>query len=51
MRRSFDIYTNAGLTEAQFDSYNPGLDCSLLQIGENPPPPSQLSLDSSNGSV
>lgn len=31
--RSFDIYTNAKITQAQFNSFNPGLDCSLLQLG------------------
>ncbi|KAK7041732.1 hypothetical protein VNI00_009021 [Paramarasmius palmivorus] len=30
----FDIYTRAGITAAQFASYNPGLDCSVLQIGQ-----------------
>ncbi|KAG6888815.1 hypothetical protein C0995_005835 [Termitomyces sp. Mi166 len=30
----FDIWTNAGLTEAQFDSFNPGIDCSTLQPGQ-----------------
>jgi hypothetical protein len=31
---SFDIYTNAKITQAQFNSYNPGINCSLLQIGK-----------------
>ncbi|KAJ6514056.1 hypothetical protein DFH09DRAFT_1433054 [Mycena vulgaris] len=31
---SFDIYTNAGLTAAQFAAENPGLDCSLIQPGQ-----------------
>ncbi|KAF9490944.1 glycoside hydrolase [Pleurotus eryngii] len=30
----FDIYTNAGLTAAQFAADNPGLDCSRLQLGQ-----------------
>ncbi|KAJ6534425.1 hypothetical protein DFH09DRAFT_1405431 [Mycena vulgaris] len=30
----FDIYTNAGLTAAQFAADNPGLDCSLIQPGQ-----------------
>ncbi|KAJ7291631.1 hypothetical protein C8J57DRAFT_1113502 [Mycena rebaudengoi] len=30
----FDIYTAAKLTAAQFAADNPGLDCSLLQIGQ-----------------
>ncbi|KAL0952376.1 hypothetical protein HGRIS_006653 [Hohenbuehelia grisea] len=30
----FDIFTNAGLTAAQFAADNPGLDCSTLQIGQ-----------------
>ncbi|KAF9461746.1 hypothetical protein BDZ94DRAFT_1299088 [Collybia nuda] len=30
----FDIYTNAGLTAAQFSANNPGLNCSLLQNGQ-----------------
>ncbi|KAF5382647.1 hypothetical protein D9615_002709 [Tricholomella constricta] len=30
----FDIYTNAQITSDQFFSFNPGLDCNLLQIGQ-----------------
>ncbi|KAJ7501446.1 glycoside hydrolase superfamily [Mycena galericulata] len=30
----FDIYTNASLTAAQFAADKPGLNCSLLQIGQ-----------------
>ncbi|KAK7041727.1 hypothetical protein VNI00_009016 [Paramarasmius palmivorus] len=33
-QQHFDIYTRAGITAAQFSSYNPGLDCSKLQIGQ-----------------
>ncbi|KAJ7121425.1 hypothetical protein C8R44DRAFT_853060 [Mycena epipterygia] len=30
----FDIWTAAGITEAQLLAFNPGLDCSLLAIGQ-----------------
>ncbi|KLO05526.1 hypothetical protein SCHPADRAFT_946835 [Schizopora paradoxa] len=30
----FNIFTNANLTADQFAQFNPGLDCSLLQIGQ-----------------
>ncbi|KAG8694942.1 hypothetical protein FRC09_009500, partial [Ceratobasidium sp. 395] len=30
----YDIYTAAKITAAQLSSYNPGLDCSKLQIGQ-----------------
>jgi hypothetical protein len=30
---SYDIYTAAKITAAQLSSYNPGLDCSKIQIG------------------
>ncbi|KAJ6600740.1 hypothetical protein B0H10DRAFT_2230831 [Mycena sp. CBHHK59/15] len=30
----FDIYTAAKITADQFASFNPGLDCSLIQIGQ-----------------
>ncbi|KAF5360156.1 hypothetical protein D9758_011368 [Tetrapyrgos nigripes] len=48
----FDIFTNAGITADQFASFNPGIDCSLIQPGQkvcvssgtlpsNAPPPNQ----------
>ncbi|CEL60577.1 Killer toxin subunits alpha/beta OS=Kluyveromyces lactis (strain ATCC 8585 / CBS 2359 / DSM 70799 / NBRC 1267 / NRRL Y-1140 / WM37) PE=1 SV=1 [Rhizoctonia solani AG-1 IB] len=30
----YDIYTAAKITAAQLSSYNPGLDCSKIQIGQ-----------------
>lgn len=32
---SFNIYTAANITATQFNSCNPGLNCSTLQIGKN----------------
>jgi hypothetical protein len=31
---SYDIYTAAKITAAQFSSYNPGLNCAAIQIGK-----------------
>lgn len=31
---SWDIYTHAGITVEQFNQYNPGLNCNVLQIGQ-----------------